>query len=73
MEQEKTQKEKQNAQLDTDLEQVNENLARLAKEKRSLEEKLKEAYDSLQKEEDKANHLNKVKSCLLYTSDAADE
>jgi len=43
---------------------VNEALAKSNKDRRSLEERLQEAMTSLNSEEDKANHLNKVKARL---------
>lgn len=64
LEQEKSQKEKDCAHLDLELEKVNEALAKSNKDRRSLEEKLQEAQASLNSEEDKANHLNKVKARL---------
>ena len=46
---------------------MNEALAKSNKDRRSLEEKLQEAQASLNSEEDKANHLNKVKARLDAT------
>lgn len=43
---------------------MNEALAKANKDKRSLEERLQESQASLNSEEDKANHLNKVKARL---------
>lgn len=43
---------------------MNEALAKSNKDRRSLEERLQETMASLNTEEDKANHLNKVKARL---------
>ena len=52
---------------------MNESLAKANKDKRALEEKLQDAYNSLHSEEDKANHLNKIKARLEAASQETQE
>lgn len=46
-----------------------EQLAKVNKEKKSLEEQHKKTLEDLQAEEDKVNHLNKLKTKLEQTLD----
>jgi uncharacterized membrane protein (DUF106 family) len=47
--------------------QQDEHIAKLNKEKKHMEEFQKKTMDNLQKEEDKVNHLNKLKNKLEQT------
>lgn len=49
--------------------QQDEQISKLSKDKKALEEAQKKTLDDLQAEEDKVNHLNKLKNKLEQTLD----
>merc|ERR1719370_1806598 len=60
-EQEKNTKETQIKSLQDEMAQQDELIAKLTREKKKVEENNRKASDDLQAEEDKVNHLSKVK------------
>jgi len=62
LEQEKTSRDKQIDALNEDISRSDENIAKLNKERKNLNESLEERTEQLQAAEDKANSLNKAKN-----------
>ena len=55
--------------LNNEMARQDEQLAKLSKEKKGLDENLRKTQDDLQAEEDKCNHLLKQKQKLEHTID----
>jgi hypothetical protein len=55
--------------LQDEMAQQDQSIAKLTKEKKRMEETNQKTLEQLQQEEDKVNHLNKVKSKLEQTLD----
>ena len=68
-EQEKTTKDNQIKTLQDEMAKQDEQIAKLGKEKKAMEEQQKKTMEDLQAEEDKVNHLNKLKAKLEQTLD----
>lgn len=68
-EQEKQTKDNQIKTLQDEMSQQDEQIGKLSKDKKNLEELQKKTLEDLQAEEDKVNHLNKLKSKLEQTLD----
>ena len=68
-EQEKQAKENQIRTLNEEMAQQDENIGKLNKEKKSLEETNKKTQEDLQATEDKLNHMSKLKQKLEATLD----
>lgn len=68
-EQEKQTKDNQIKTLQDEMAQQDEQIAKLNKEKKAMEELQKKTLEDLQAEEDKVNHLTKLKTKLEQTLD----
>ena len=64
METEKTNRDKQIETLNGDVAKLDEDMAKLGKEKKAVEENLSETIEKLQSAEDKGNKLSKEKAKL---------
>lgn len=68
-EQEKQTRDNQIKTLQDEMAQQDEQIAKLSKEKKAMEELQKKTLEDLQAEEDKVNHLSKLKTKLEQTLD----
>lgn len=72
-EQEKQTRDNQIKTLQDEMAQQDEQIAKLNKDKKAMEELQKKTLEDLQAEEDKVNHLTKLKTKLEQTLDEARE
>ena len=68
-EQEKTTKDNQIKTLQDEMAQQDDIIAKLSRDKKGMDEDHKRTLEHLQKEEDKVNHLSKLKQKLESTLD----